>query len=70
MARALSLVLSVLLVSSSTLVSAGIGKGVRRLLNRDVLEDFEDCTGSEWETDLVNHHQNAILKQRNSLCYL
>lgn len=53
MARALSLVLSVLLVSSSTLVSAGIGKGIRRLLHRDVLQDFEDCTGSEWETDLV-----------------
>ncbi|KAL7314271.1 hypothetical protein PS15m_005866 [Mucor circinelloides] len=53
MARALSLVLSVLLVSSSTLVSAGIGKGIRRLLHRDVLQDFEDCTGSEWETDLL-----------------
>lgn len=53
MARALSLVVSVLLVSSSSLVAAGLGRGTRRLLSRDVLDDFEECTGSEWETDLV-----------------
>lgn len=59
MARALSLVLSVLLVSSSTLVAAGIGRGTLCLLSRDILEYFEECTGSQWETDLVNYNHIA-----------
>ncbi|KAI8645925.1 hypothetical protein BD408DRAFT_456630 [Parasitella parasitica] len=53
MAPSLSLVLSALLVLSSTFVASESGRGKSRLLYRDVLQDFDDCTGPGWETDLL-----------------
>ncbi|KAL9542977.1 hypothetical protein MBANPS3_008341 [Mucor bainieri] len=51
MARALSLLLSVLLVSSTTLVDALDGRS--RLFFRDVLENFDECRGVGWENDIL-----------------
>ncbi|KAK4514243.1 uncharacterized protein ATC70_001832 [Mucor velutinosus] len=51
MVRALSLLLSVLLVSSTTLVGALDGRS--RLFFRDVLEDFDECKGVSWENDML-----------------